>query len=59
MNKLYNETKKHFSKPSGNNKKDLIEIQPKECMTYLNTIMNIMKKQQEEINQLKSIIASQ
>ena len=59
INKVDDETKEHFSKPSGNNKKDLIEIQPKECMTYFRTIMGIMKKQHQEINQLKSIIASQ
>lgn len=40
-------------------KGELVEIQPKECMTYFSTIISIIKQQQEEINQLKSIIESQ
>ena len=46
-----NETKNSFKRQS---KKHLIEIQPEQCMIYLESIMIIIKKQQEEINQLKS-----
>ena len=54
INKVDIETKKHFSETSEN----LIKIQPQECMIYLNTIINIMKKQQKEIEKLKLIINS-
>ena len=46
-----NETKNSFK---GESKKHLIEIQPEQCMIYFESITSIMKKQQEEINQLKS-----
>lgn len=39
-------------------KKELVEIQPKECMIYFSKIIGIIKHQQEEINQLKLIIES-